>query len=243
MLSQLTEDIWEVVDRVKIMPAFYLPCRMTVVRLSNGGLMLHSPVALDEQTALDIERLGPVEHIVAPNREHHLFLGQARERFPDARVFYAPGLESKHPELPPEGRLDSEVAGWPDELEWMRIEGASDWNEIVFFHRDSRTLICSDLLFNLHEFEGWLTPWMTQLFGTYRRLAHSKLWRSKYDDVEAFATSVVEMLDWPIERVVMAHGDVVEDDCRPRMDEAFAWLLDHVPAGENATSESRRSTA
>jgi hypothetical protein len=39
--------------------------RMTVVRLENGDLILHSPIAFDERLATEIQTLGTVRHLVS----------------------------------------------------------------------------------------------------------------------------------------------------------------------------------
>ena len=229
MVESIAEGMWGVEGRVKVMPAFYLPCRMTIVRLRDGRLLLYSPVALDDDTVEEIALLGEVAYLVAPNKEHHLFVDGAIEAFGRADLFGAPGLADKRDDLDFDGELGRGEMPWADELDTLVLEGASAWNEVVLFHRATGTLICADLLFNLQEFEGWLTPWMSRMFGTYKRLAHSKLWRSKYDDVQVFASCVQQMLEWPIERVSMAHGEVVEEDCRERLDDAFSWLLAQLP--------------
>lgn len=229
MVESIAEELWGVAGQVKLMPAFYLPCRMTIVRLRDGRLLLYSPVELDEETGEEIADLGDVAYLVAPNKEHHLFLDGAIEAFPRAELFGAPGLAEKRDDIEFDGELGRGEMPWAEELDTLVLDGASAWNEVVMFHRATNTLVCADLLFNLQEFEGWLTPWMSRMFGTYKRLAHSKLWRSKYNDVQAFASSVQQVLEWPIERVSMAHGQVVEQECRERLDEAFSWLMEQRP--------------
>ncbi|MGM0557205.1 MAG: DUF4336 domain-containing protein [Myxococcota bacterium] len=242
MLRKVDESVWEVLGRVKIMPAVYFPCRMTIVRLDEGRLLLHSPVELDDATAAEIEELGDVRYLVAPNAWHHLFLEDAQRRFPGAETWGAPGLREKRDDLEFDAVLGQAEPPWSAHLEQLMLEGASDISETVFFHRSTGTLICTDVVFNLHRVEGWLAPWMCRLFGTYQTFAHSKLWRSKYDDIQVFADSVRKMLEWPIERIMMAHGEVVDDECTQELDRAFRWLFEKAPAPE-ITSPSRQSTA
>ena len=67
--------------------------RMTVIKLRNGGLWVHAPIApTDECIALLNELNAPVEHIVLPTTlfEHKIFVGPFQRRFPDASVFIAP---------------------------------------------------------------------------------------------------------------------------------------------------------
>ena len=49
--------------------------RMTVVRLSNGDLLLHSPVKFDERLANELHGLGTVRHLVSPNQFHYAHIG------------------------------------------------------------------------------------------------------------------------------------------------------------------------
>ncbi len=44
--------------------------RMTVVRLSNGDLFLHSPIKFDRRLANGLLGLGTVRHLVSPNQFH-----------------------------------------------------------------------------------------------------------------------------------------------------------------------------
>ncbi len=52
----------------------FLPVRMTVVRLSNGDLLLHSPTGFKPALQRALEAIGPIRHLVAPNFAHWMFL-------------------------------------------------------------------------------------------------------------------------------------------------------------------------
>ena len=71
---------------LRIHAGFHLPVRCTLLSLEGGGLMMISPVRLDDALAARVDALGRVTHIVAPNKLHHLFLGEAAARWPGARV-------------------------------------------------------------------------------------------------------------------------------------------------------------
>lgn len=47
------------------------PTRMTTVRLHDGSLWCHSPIASDETLFREIDALGPVRHLVSPNLLHY----------------------------------------------------------------------------------------------------------------------------------------------------------------------------
>src|SRR4029453_14671012 len=58
--------------------------RMTVVRLSNGDLFLHSPTKFDRKLADELQRLGSVRHLISPNQFHYAHIGEWLKAFPDA---------------------------------------------------------------------------------------------------------------------------------------------------------------
>lgn len=59
---------------------------MTVVRLSSGDLWVHSPIKLSESIAEQIDSLGSVKYLIAPNHLHHLFLSEWIAAYPNAEV-------------------------------------------------------------------------------------------------------------------------------------------------------------
>src|SRR5439155_3993514 len=69
--------------------------RMTVVRLADGGLFVHSPVPLDEGTRAAVDALGAVKAIIAPSLFHHLSVGEWMRTYPAAIACACPGLERK----------------------------------------------------------------------------------------------------------------------------------------------------
>ena len=64
-MRELDEGLW-VEDRPLRLLGIEVGARMTVVRLEDGGLFLHSPVALDADLRSDLDALGPVRCVVAP---------------------------------------------------------------------------------------------------------------------------------------------------------------------------------
>ena len=81
---------------------------MTIVRLSGSKLLLHSPIEETPELVREVRAFGTVAHIIAPNRLHHLFVGEWQEIFPEASTFVAPGLDTKRDDLVITGVLDDE---------------------------------------------------------------------------------------------------------------------------------------
>ncbi len=205
---------------------------MTVICLPDARLLLHSPIALTDDLAREVEALGTVTYLVAPNKLHHLFVADWQQTFPEALAYVAPGLETKRPDLQVAGLLGGEPeSGWADRVEQVLLEGFPFANEVVFFHRPSATLIATDLAFNFGPGSSKLTRLVFRLGGTHDRLSPTHLERMLVRDRAAFRRSMERILAWPFERIVVAHGDVSESGGREELLAGYSWLLDRDHAG------------
>src|SRR5262249_50308830 len=147
-LRQLAENLW-VAERPQSFYGLPVGARMTVMRLAADRLLLHSPVALDPDLRAQLDDIGRVCFAGAPNRVHHLHAREVASAYPGARLWIAPGLERKRPDLVFEAVLGDEApAEWRGEVEQVFFRGRPYENEVTFFHRPSRTLILCDLAFN-----------------------------------------------------------------------------------------------
>lgn len=224
-MQQLHSDLW-IADSPLRFLGLEMGTRMTVVRLPGSELWLHSPLAATAELVRAVGALGRVAYLVAPNRFHHLFVGEWQQAFPDAATWVAPGLESKRADLSVTGVLgDEPEPGWAGALDQVRLQGLPLVNEVVFFHRPSATLIASDLAFNIGASSPWGTRLAFRLAGTFGRLSPTLLERLLVRDRAAFRGSLARILEWPFERVVVAHGDVREHDAREELLRGYAWVL------------------
>lgn len=200
--------------------------RMSVVRLGDGGLWIHSPAPLGEELREQLEAIGPVTDVVAPSNIHgHLSLAEYGEGFPSARVWGAPGLPKRRRDL----RLTSVVGQgdeppWAGEIPFASFEGHRFVTELEFLHPPSRTLIAADLCFNL----GGAWPLRSRLFANgprlRRRLGPTLLFRAGIRDKRAAANSIKRILDWDFDRILVGHGEDVEAGGHDAFERAFAWL-------------------
>ena len=141
LLRQLAEHLW-VAERPQTFYGLPVGTRMTVIRLAGERLLLHSPVGLDVELRRELDALGRVCFAVAPNRLHHLHAGEVAEAYPGTRLWVAPGLERKRPDLVFEAVLTDEAPQeWRGEVGQVFFRGRPYENEVTFFHRASRTLI------------------------------------------------------------------------------------------------------
>ena len=96
---------------------------------------------------------------------------------------------------------------------------------MVFLHRPSATLLLSDLAFNIGERGAPLTRSLFRLMGAYGRLTPTVLEKILVRDRAALRRSLERVLTWPFERVVVAHGDVLETGGREALTRGYRWLL------------------
>jgi hypothetical protein len=206
---------------------FRYPTRMAVIRLTGGGLFVWSPVALSASLRAEVAALGEVRHVVAPNSLHHLFLAEWRRAYPEARLYAAPGLRRRRPDLDFDGDLgDAPPPDWAADLDQVVARGNAITTEVVFFHRPSGAVLFTDLIQQFRP--GWFTGWRALVARADLMVAAEastpRKFRAAFFDRKAARTALRRILEWPSSKVVMAHGVPIEGDARAFIARAFRWL-------------------
>ncbi|MEM7160513.1 MAG: hypothetical protein AAF799_47185 [Myxococcota bacterium] len=196
--------------------------RMTVLEL-EGGLLVHSPVAIDPKS---VAHLGTPRWVIAPNLLHHLYVGPWVDAGLEA--WGAPGLPEKRSDLDFAGVLDSTSHPFGDEIEVMPMTCSAQTNEVAVLHRPSRTLIVCDLLFNFSAAAPWFTRFAMRCMGGYPGCRTTVLERLTFRR-DAARKEVAALAGWDFDRMIMAHGDVIERGGRQALRGAFDWLSLELP--------------
>jgi hypothetical protein len=219
-LTNLAPDLW-IATRQFTNELGVVTSRMTVIRLKDGRILLHSPVPIEQDLLSAVENLGQVAALIAPNLFHHQFVTEWRSAFPEAKAFCAPGLAAKRNDFKFDGVLgDASPPEWRGQVDELVIKGIPEYGEVVFFHRPSRTLIVSDLVFNYTSAQAASDPGGADGLGPHGRII------SAISDPKALRDSVESILRWPFARVIVAHGEIVESDGHARFLKGFAFLTD-----------------
>lgn len=223
LLQPVAPGVW-VVQAPQSFLGVRVGTRMTVVRLSGGGVLLHSPVPIDAQLKSSIDTVGPVRHIVAPNSYHHLYAGAAARLWPQA-VLHGPA---------PLQRKRSDLAFGAELSESLHPELAADFDaitirgcllgETVLYHRATRTLVTADLVENFHACDHAPSRWWFRLGGVFGRAGWHRLFRAVYRDRRAARADVDRILALPFERVIIAHGELLTERAREQVREGLRWL-------------------
>lgn len=223
MLVPFADGLW--VARVPhAFLGIHLGARMTVVRLRDGGLLIHSPIALTPALRAEIERLGAVRHVVAPNLYHHVYAGEHQAAWPDALVHAPARLRAKRKDL----RIDAELgarahADWEGTLDPLPIEG-SELAETVLVHAPSRTLVSCDLVERFEQTEHLPSKLYFKAMGIWQKPGLPPILRAVYRDRRAARRSFDALLERDFDRVVISHGEPIESGGREIIRDVYRWL-------------------
>ena len=224
LLRSLDGGLWVADGNFKAF-GISLGARMTVVRLPDQSLFGHSPSRLDDGLRAALDAAGPVRHLVAPNTCHHLFLGDYRDAYPDARLYGAPGVAAKRSDIAFDEVLSDEVPGALAEVfDQAVLHGMPRFNEVLFCHRPTRSLLVTDCAFNIFESPSLFTRLFFKGMGVYGRFGPSRLFRSTIKDHAALRASLDRVLLWNFDRVIVTHGIVLHSHGKRLLREAYAWL-------------------
>ncbi len=227
-LTDFGENIRIVEGGIVKMYTIPFETRMTIIKLSDDSLWLHSPVALNTKLKHLVDDLGTVGNIVAPNIFHHLSLGEWSEKYPHADLWAAPGLEKKRKDLRFTGVLQNvPESQWKNDIDQCYFQGSLVFNEVVFFHKLSKTLILTDLIQN-HDpnKENWFWKLVKKLNGS---LAPDggvpKDLKLTIRKKQLARNSLDRILAWDFDKIIISHGLCIRENAKARFSKAFSWLV------------------
>jgi hypothetical protein len=99
-------------------------------------------------------------------------------------------------------------------------------NEIVFLHIASQTLILTDTAYHFDATYSWPIQLAAQVIGIQNKLQPSRLEKIAIQDRQAVQQSIEQILNWDFDRVVMAHGTIVEQEAKAQLKAGYEWFLD-----------------
>lgn len=211
LLIQHDMDLWSIEHQFGWQAGLIqIPVRMTVIRLADGQLILHSPVPIAPELREELDALGPVGFIVVPEA-HGKFADQAARAYPCAQLLAAPSAPRRRKSLPFHGSLaDQPPAAWGAQVASLLVLGFR-LREVLLFHRPSKTLVLADLCFNIQRSPSRVARVFFRANGMWRHFGPSRIIRRiGVSDHEAFRHSLERAIRWDFERIVPGHGDVIE---------------------------------
>lgn len=231
ILTEIDQEIWLAEGDVVNFYGFAYPTRCVIVRLDDETLWIWSPVALSDGLKAAVDGLGAVAHLVSPNKIHHLYLQDWKSAYPQARLWGPRSTIDKRDDLAFEDALtDKAPEPWDGQIDQAWFRGSFFMDELVFFHRASRTAILADLSENfddrfLNEHWSWWQRPIARAWKIVTGYGYAPLeWRLSFTDRVPARRARDRVLGWDPERVVMAHGEWQADHGRAYLERCFAWL-------------------
>jgi len=193
--------------------------RMTVVRLSNGDLFLHSPVKFDGNLANELQGLGVVRHLVSPNQFHYAHIGEWAKAFPDAISWASPRVGERAQARHIDVRFTRDLKANPPD-EWSReidqtLFPGGYFKEFIFFHEASKTLLLTDTIINL-ELNKIAEPWrtatkLTGMYHPYGQIFFGMRLPLLVQRRKA-KTAIRRICSWHPRRILLSHGRCFDAD-------------------------------
>jgi uncharacterized protein DUF4336 len=233
VIKPVDRDIW-IVDGGNI--SFYglpFPTRMTIIRLTNGDLFLHSPVNVTKELLDNATKLGRPAHLVSPNWIHYAYIADWADAFPDARCWASPNVRDRAAKAGTNVAFDCDLGeqadpAWAEDMEQLIVHGSPVHTEVVFFHKSSRTLILTDLIENFETFKIpiWFRPlaWMAGILDPNGRMPidmRISFFRGRAE----LRRAIKMMIGWAPEKIILAHGRWYHKDGVAELKRAYRWLL------------------
>jgi Domain of unknown function (DUF4336) len=262
-------NVWTL-DGAILYPVGRFPVRMTIIRLNgptttttsaaegekkSNKLLVWSPFPPPPESSpvarakfmQQIERLGTVAYIVAPNSLHWMGVmpfAQACSNTSEIQVCVAPGLATKQEaidaglqwdfvlssnEIPPE---------WKDnnEIQVKYIPGIPQLEEVILYHTASKTLLIGDMAFHFQRQHsdnpkfaagGFLLPLYLYAMDGYRPCCLTRTFKWLISDIDACCRAMEEVVaEYDFECIVMAHGAIVSrNDAKQILTQGTVSLL------------------
>ncbi|KAF8956292.1 hypothetical protein BDZ97DRAFT_1958631 [Flammula alnicola] len=211
--------------------------RSTAIQLQNGGVWILASTPLDTETKTKIDELGVVKYIIGADAVHHLFLGDFKKAYPEAKLIAPEDAITRHDDKdllfdgawgrdPPNTKY-----GFEDDVSQILLYRFQN-KDIAFLHKPSKSLLEADLIFNLASVKEQYskTKEPPNFLGLGRfgpsSWVHSRFTWSLGTDKDAMRRDAKTVAGWDFDRIIPCHGDVIETNGKQAWHDAFKFFLD-----------------
>lgn len=232
-LKPIGEDIWIVDGEIIRFYGAPYTTRMTIIRLENGDLFCHSPIALTQGLKQQVEKLGTVKHLVSPNWIHYAYIPEWVKAFEGTVAWASPKVRERAQRFKVDITFDKDLQDkaeviWEKEIDQLLAKGSKAHQEVVFFHKKSKTLILTDLIEN---FESKKIPFWFRVLGKFAGIidpdgkAPIDMRYTFFGNHKELRKAVEQMISWQPEKIIIAHGKWFEKDVVAELKRAFRWCM------------------
>ena len=218
-MEKISDNIWVHNDAMSLL-GMHLPLRMTIVKLSSGSLWVHSPTALSTELKQVVEELGPVQFLVEASNGHMNWLVDWQQAYPDAVSFVSMGVARKL-KLTGHHLLDETSENiWDEDLVRIYTAGVPFFNESVFLHKTSKSLIVSDLIQHYNKerapgLSGFMSRFIFEPIG-FRGMCIAPPLKMGFmvKDRPSFVASIKQIQDLDFDKIIVAHGEIIQSNAK-----------------------------
>lgn len=207
-IEKLTENVWRVEGALEGMP---LRRVMTLAKRTDGALVVHNAIALDDAAMADLDAWGEVGFIIVPNGYHRLDAPRFAARYPKARVLCPAGALAKVAKV---ASVNGDYADFPedDAIRFETLDGTRGAEgAMIVRSRSGVTLVLTDAVFNMPHAKGahgFVFRHITDSTGGPRVSRVFRMLVMK--DREAFRAHLDRLASLPdLERIIVGHHETI----------------------------------
>jgi len=200
--------------------------KMTIIKYDDDKLMLHSPIPISPTLIKQLDALGQVKLLMAPNLMHNLFINEWKHHYRDAMLIAPKHIKKVDFDISLEEitRTEKSEFNIPSDLRLQFIAGTKGLHEYAVIHIPSATLILTDLAFNIHNVKGIWSNIFFKLYGAHGKFGPTHLMKFIIKDKVAFSQSIKTILNYDFDKVIVSHGELITRDGKSRFNKAFSHI-------------------
>jgi len=224
-LELVGKDIWIINYPFKLIGANF-GNKMTVIKYDDDKLLLHSPIPISPHLIKEIDALGQVKLLMAPNLMHNLFINQWKQHYSEALLIAPKHIKEVDYDISLEEITQSEKSNLiiPSNLRVQFIAGMKGLHEYALIHIPSGTLVLTDLAFNINNVKGIWSNIFFRLYGAYGKFGPTYLTKFIIKNKAKFSQSIETIFSYDFDKIIVSHGDLVARDGKSHFSKAFSHI-------------------
>lgn len=223
-IERLAENLWWVQGDL---PNMSLKRVMTIVRLDDGRLVIHSAIALEEPLMRELQAWGTPAFLLVPSAYHRLDAPAWKRKFPELNVLTPRGSQTQVREVV---AVDGSYEDFParDDVRLFTLPGVAEREGgMLVRSADGVSVVLNDAVFNMDRKRDPLGFLFTTIMGSapgprISRLAKLLLVK----DRAALKRELATLADHPnLVRLIVSHEKVASGpDARQALIQALGYL-------------------
>lgn len=223
-LVELAENLWHVSGAL---PFGTLRRAMTIAKRTDGKLVVHSAIAMNDAEMKAIEKLGGLAYLIIPNGWHRLDAAKYKRRYPKLHVFVPSGAKERVEKIM---HVDGVYEDFPndDAVQLEMLPGIGNLEGVMKVRSaDGTTVVLNDVVFNMDAKKDFRTWLITTVLGSApgpRVSRLMKVWMLK--DRAELRGALERLASTPdLQRLVVAHEKVASgSDAAAALGKAATFL-------------------